>query len=61
MVNLFAVPVRIPLVQSGISNTDMFGYIKAICPKCGFVGTYPPTWEYDYDEEKWRRSSESET
>ncbi len=37
---------------------DMFGYIMAVCPECGFVGTRPPTYEYDYDNYEWRISGE---
>ncbi len=39
---------------------DMFGYIMVICPECGFVGTRPPTYEYDYDNYEWRRSEETQ-
>jgi hypothetical protein len=31
----------------------MFGYIRIICSKCGFVGMNPPTHEYDYENAKW--------
>jgi hypothetical protein len=40
---------------------SMFGYIKALCPECGFVGVIPPTHEYDYENGKWRISTEEAT
>lgn len=41
---------------------DMFGYLVAVCSKCGFVLSTSPTWEYDYDNHKWVRTSyEGET
>jgi len=39
----------------------MFGYIKVICPECGFVGMIAPTHEYDYENAKWRNSGDSKT
>lgn len=42
---------------NGIETPEhMFGYILVVCPECGFIGTRPPTYEYDYDRGKWGKS-----
>ena len=40
---------------------SMFGYIKAVCPECGFAGVLAPTHEYDFENAKWCKSTKCTT